>query len=251
MPIDNVTRLRVGQIRWGNWQWLANVSLYTLPKFNRQGSLIKNNSSRITVDSTAGTITIASLSINATGMYVLQFQLVSSNNEHTIVLPSNGILVKDRNVALIEINSESENISTLVSTMLSESNPIPELNIELVNIYGRSYKKSSSTSDSIKDSDSGANTGLNVGLVVGLVGGLVVGLLILIGVVFSYRAHQLKLARTHIGIAENDQDQLTTVDENDVSLSTPDRHASMPSVQNVESSQVVPICPTPNLVDSG
>lgn len=94
MPIDSITRLQLGQIQWNNWRWLANISLFNLPKFNSQGVLIKNNSSRTQIDLTTGTVTITNLSINASGMYILQVRLESSNREYVIVLPTNGILVK-------------------------------------------------------------------------------------------------------------------------------------------------------------
>ncbi|CAF4012065.1 unnamed protein product [Rotaria sp. Silwood2] len=112
MPVDSVTRLRLGQIQWGSWRWSANVTLISLPKFNRHGSLVKNNSSRTNIDLVAGTVTITNLAINATGMYVLQIRLVASNNEHIIELPSNGILVKENNDNFItEIDAISSNFT--------------------------------------------------------------------------------------------------------------------------------------------
>ena len=95
MPIDRVTKLRLGQIQWGTWRWFANVSMYSLPNFNRQGSLFKYTSSRTNVNLVAGTVTVTNLAINDTGMYVLNIHLTSSNNEHNIMLTSSGILVTE------------------------------------------------------------------------------------------------------------------------------------------------------------
>ncbi len=97
MPIDSITRLQLGRIQWGNWTWEANVTLRSLPKFNRQGILIPASSSRTIIDLQTGTITISDLTINDTGMYVLNVRLVSTNNEYDITLASNGILVKNVN----------------------------------------------------------------------------------------------------------------------------------------------------------
>lgn len=94
MPIDRFTRLQLGQIQWDNWNWSASVSLYSLPQFNRQGAIIASSSSRTIINLVAKTVTVTNLAITAAGMYVLSVRLVSSNNVHTITLPTNGILVK-------------------------------------------------------------------------------------------------------------------------------------------------------------
>lgn len=95
MPIDRVTKLRLAQIQWGTWRWLANVTMYTLPSFNRVASLVANNSSRTVINLVAGTVSVTGLSLNGTGMYVLQIRLTSSNNEHDFTITSTGILAKD------------------------------------------------------------------------------------------------------------------------------------------------------------
>lgn len=95
MPIDNVTGLELRQIRWGNWTWSANVSLYNLPTLNSHGSLIAQNTSAVVINVGAGTVSVTNLMINDTGMYVLNITLASTNNEHFIQLASNGILVKN------------------------------------------------------------------------------------------------------------------------------------------------------------
>ena len=95
MPVDSITRLKIGQIQWNNWRWTAQATLYALPNFNRQGSLITSNTSRIIINATGITVTISGLSINATGMYMLDIRLTSTNNEHNIRVISNGILIKN------------------------------------------------------------------------------------------------------------------------------------------------------------
>lgn len=54
IPIDKITGLQLGQIQWGNWTWLANVTLYDLSDFNSVGSLIAQNTSTTIVSLTAG-----------------------------------------------------------------------------------------------------------------------------------------------------------------------------------------------------
>ncbi|CAF4346418.1 unnamed protein product [Rotaria magnacalcarata] len=112
MPVDSITLLKLGKIQWGSWTWSANVTLRSLPKLNRYGSLVQSNLSSTNIDLTEGTVTVTNLAINATGMYMLQILMVSSNNDHSIVLLSNGILVKDDTVTLItESDSFSSNIT--------------------------------------------------------------------------------------------------------------------------------------------
>ncbi|CAF1327808.1 unnamed protein product [Rotaria sordida] len=255
MPVDNVTRLRLGQIQWGSWRWSANVTLFSLPKFNRHGSLVKNNSSRTNIDLVAGTVTVTNLAINATGMYVLQIRLVSSNNEHIIALPTNGILVKENSDnfiteidaissnftfagdfdalnasgeleiiramiynylisvdmplisdiilmkgsvgAIVQVDSENTNISKAVTSMLSDPNAIPGLNLIMLHINGRLYSLSSSSSNNLASNDDNSN---NIALIVGLVVGLVVGLLLLIGLVWGYNARERILTRHRLGV---------------------------------------------------
>jgi hypothetical protein len=96
MPVDRFTGLQLGQIQWDNWNWSASVDLYSLPQFNRQGSIVASSLSRTVINLAAKTVTVTNLAINGTGMYVLRISLVSSNNVHRITLPSNGILVKSR-----------------------------------------------------------------------------------------------------------------------------------------------------------
>ena len=95
IPIDSVTKLRLGQIQWGTWRWLANASLYSLPNYNRDGSLVTNSSARTVVNLVAGTITVTGLALNGTGMYVLQIQMTSTNNEFNVFVTTNSILAKD------------------------------------------------------------------------------------------------------------------------------------------------------------
>ncbi|CAF3036602.1 unnamed protein product, partial [Rotaria sp. Silwood2] len=57
VPVDSITGLQLGQIKWDNWTWWANVTLYNLPSFNSHGSLISQNTSTSIVNLTAGTVT--------------------------------------------------------------------------------------------------------------------------------------------------------------------------------------------------
>jgi hypothetical protein len=95
MPIDSITRLQLGKIQWGSWTWTASVALHSLLKFNPQDAFFDTSSSETIVDLSASTVTISNLTINVTGMYVLDILLISTNNEHVITLTSNGILVKN------------------------------------------------------------------------------------------------------------------------------------------------------------
>ncbi|CAF4366562.1 unnamed protein product [Rotaria socialis] len=101
MPIDNITGLELGQIQWSNWTWSANVTLYNLPNFNSHGSLRAQSTSRTIIDVATGTVTVTNLTIDATGMYILNITLVSSDNKHFIQVASNAILVKNSTDTLI------------------------------------------------------------------------------------------------------------------------------------------------------
>jgi hypothetical protein len=92
--VDNVSRLQIGNIQWRGLTWSANVSLYNLPEYNSNGTLIKSNTSSIIIDPIQGTIIGTDLAIDTIGMYVIKVQLVSSNSEYSFSLMSNGILVK-------------------------------------------------------------------------------------------------------------------------------------------------------------
>ncbi|UJR08495.1 hypothetical protein I4U23_012761 [Adineta vaga] len=94
-PVDSITRSQLGKIQWGNWTWIADAKLYTLPKYQHHGVLIKHNFSTTVVSVSASTVTLSGLVIDTPAMYILNIQLVSTNNQHSFTLASNGILVKD------------------------------------------------------------------------------------------------------------------------------------------------------------
>ena len=91
--IDQITRLPLGNVRWGDWTWNATVSLRSLSKYNAQGTLIQTGSLAVDVD--AKVVIMPTLQITATGMYILNIRLTSTNNEYTIALFSKGILVRN------------------------------------------------------------------------------------------------------------------------------------------------------------
>lgn len=133
MPIDSVTRLPLGQIQWGTWRWSASVSPYTLPSYNRIGSMSTANSSTA-VSLVAGTITVNNLAINATGMYLISMQCVSSNNQYSIDVLSNGVLVKQAGTTFItEVEALSSNIT--FQGDFDALNASDELEIKRATIY--------------------------------------------------------------------------------------------------------------------
>lgn len=95
MIVDKISQVQIGNIQWANFTWSAAVSLYTSLQYQGNGSLIVTTSSTIVVDTTARTITATNLAINATGMYVIQVQITSSDNQFSIPFNSTGILVKE------------------------------------------------------------------------------------------------------------------------------------------------------------
>ena len=92
--VDKISKVKIGNIQWGNFTWSATASLYTSLQYQSNGSLITTSSSAIIVDTTAGTITATNLAISELGMYVIKLEITSSNNQYSISLPSNSILVK-------------------------------------------------------------------------------------------------------------------------------------------------------------
>lgn len=92
--VDRPSRRRLGKVRWSNWYWLANMTLFSLPKFNQLGQLNLLNSS-ITIDTTEAVIKVANVQINKLGMYILNIHLRSSDGQYSINLRSTRILVYD------------------------------------------------------------------------------------------------------------------------------------------------------------
>ena len=120
--IDNISKIRVGNIVWGSFSWTATASLYTV-QYRSNGSLIASSSSAVVVDTTAGTITATNLAINESGMYIVKMQITSTNNVYSLTLTSNAILVKRRTS-----KSYEENEMILKSSPFQRfSKHIPEL----------------------------------------------------------------------------------------------------------------------------
>ena len=92
--VDQISNIRLDNIQWGGFSWSASVSLYGFLQYSGNGSLSNVPASSIVVNTVAGTITANNLTINATGMHIIQVQLLSSNNVYNISLTSNAILVK-------------------------------------------------------------------------------------------------------------------------------------------------------------
>lgn len=95
MPVDSITRRRLGQVMWGGWNWTVSVSLYSLPRYNRAATLIVDSTSRTLIDPIAGTVTVTNIAIDSIGMFMLSISLVSSNQQYTFQVRSSGILVLD------------------------------------------------------------------------------------------------------------------------------------------------------------
>ena len=133
MPIDRVTRLRLGQIQWGTWRWSASVTPYTLSSYNSLGFLSMVNSSTI-VNLVARTVTVNNLAVNATGMYLFNMQCRSSNGEHNINVLSNGVLVKVAGTTFVtEVEAYSSNITFLGD--FDTLNATDQLEIKRATIY--------------------------------------------------------------------------------------------------------------------
>jgi hypothetical protein len=91
-PIDSITGGQLDQICWNNWTWIASVSLHTLSQYNPRGSLIPSATSMTIVDPIAGIVQVTNLMIGDIGMYILSINLISSNNQYSLHVTSNGIL---------------------------------------------------------------------------------------------------------------------------------------------------------------
>ncbi|CAF2963963.1 unnamed protein product [Rotaria sp. Silwood2] len=98
--VDKISNIKIANIQWSTFTWSAVVSLYTSLDFQATGSLITIPSSRIIVDTTAGTITATDLAISAVGMYIIQLQITSSDGVYSIPFTSNAILVKENSTTL-------------------------------------------------------------------------------------------------------------------------------------------------------
>ncbi|CAF3294066.1 unnamed protein product [Rotaria sp. Silwood2] len=246
-PIDSVTRLKLAAIQWSGWQWYANVSLYTLPQFNRQGVLTRNNLSRTIVNVAAGTVTVTNLTINDTGMYVLKIQLVSSNNDHNVMVPSNGILVKQANssvVALLDVALIATDISNAVSMLLQYPEVLSDLTITSVNINSRTYEvenPEASTSTNNKQSDNNNNNNNNA-LIIPLAVSFGTVALLSIGAIVAYQVHAKMIANQRIG---SDVDQLTRLDQ---STPTPSAQTNVENFDKIEFGPITNNSSGPNQV---
>lgn len=100
-PIDRLTRLPLAKVQWSNWTWHGNVTLSLLPKFNGAGFLAASTNRSLTIDFTNNIIRMKDLSINATGMYVLNIHLMSTNGQHSINIRSQAILVVENDESLL------------------------------------------------------------------------------------------------------------------------------------------------------
>ena len=90
--VDKISKKKIGNIQWSTWS--ASASLYTDVQYQSNGTLLSTSSSRVIVDTTAGTITVVNLAINQPGMYIVKLQIISLDNVYSILLTSNAILVK-------------------------------------------------------------------------------------------------------------------------------------------------------------
>ncbi|CAF3664415.1 unnamed protein product [Rotaria sordida] len=117
--VDSQSRFPIENIHWRNMTWSAYISLYNLPEFNSNGTLIKTNTSSIIIDVVKSTIIATNLIIDTVGMYVIKVQLTSSNNEYVFSLISNGILVKKS------------------STTLDSDSSLPSSNITFIGDYDK------------------------------------------------------------------------------------------------------------------
>ncbi|CAF0989893.1 unnamed protein product, partial [Adineta ricciae] len=98
----------------------ANVTIYTLPKFQPQGTVIKLNTSRSLLSRPNKPVTIPDLTIDGLGMYILNVLLVSTNNQYIVTLTSNGILVKNAFKGTSGIDDyETDNFVTDVNYLTS------------------------------------------------------------------------------------------------------------------------------------
>jgi hypothetical protein len=92
--VDQNSQIPIGNINFGSFTWSAVVTLYSALKYQCGGALRTTSSSVIIVNPTTSTITATNLQITQPGMYVIQLEITSSNQQYTIQFFSNGILVK-------------------------------------------------------------------------------------------------------------------------------------------------------------
>ncbi|CAF4657274.1 unnamed protein product [Rotaria sp. Silwood1] len=199
-PIDRVTRLKLAAIQWSGWQWYANVSLQTLPQFNRQGVLMRNNLSRTIVNVGAGTVTITNLTINATGSVV----------------------------AVFEVEPIAVDASNAVSILLKNSDFLSDLTMVSANINYHTYEVESPNASNSTDNEQ-SNTVLIVALAVPL--GIVT--LLGIGVIVAYQVHAKMIANQRLG---PDVDQLTRLDQ---STPAPNAQTNGQHFENIESAPIM------------
>jgi hypothetical protein len=100
--IDQITKIKIGNIQWGSFTWSATASLYTDKFCKANGTLLGTTSSAVIIDVTAGTINVTYLTITQPGMYVIKLQITSTDGRYSIPLTSNSILVK-KNTSKLEV----------------------------------------------------------------------------------------------------------------------------------------------------
>ncbi len=92
--VDQITKIQIGNINFNSLMWTGSASLYTSIQYQSNGTLIAGSSSSIIVDLTTGVITATNLAITEAGMYIIKLLITSTNNQYSLPLISNGILVK-------------------------------------------------------------------------------------------------------------------------------------------------------------
>lgn len=90
--VDKSTGIKIPNITWNNYQWIASIRLYSVGNYPANGTLVVTNAS-VTFDTSTGFAQFNNLKITKAGMYLISITVATLNNEFNLQCYSNLIQI--------------------------------------------------------------------------------------------------------------------------------------------------------------
>ena len=104
--IDKTTKLKVENISWANYQWMAKVKVHSLG-YHKAAGLLNVANATVKFDSTSGLAQFDNLIITEPGMYVLTLSVYTTNSNYDFSCYSKSITVLKTGTVLPPYNVNS------------------------------------------------------------------------------------------------------------------------------------------------
>ncbi|CAF0710276.1 unnamed protein product [Brachionus calyciflorus] len=103
--VDQILLRPIQNIDWKNHQWQASARIYGISKSQPSG-VLRSTTNMIEINSQSSSIKLLDLSIDSPGMYLIEFIVVTSNNDYFLRNTSRPVIIKrsDQNIILNEQN---------------------------------------------------------------------------------------------------------------------------------------------------